>query len=450
MQARAYVLCAGGVENARLLLDSDAIETDGVGNRRGLVGRFFQEHPNGMTAAIRPDGSAELQERFSLLYRRRLRFFPNIVLGAERQREREVLNAVAYPVYEFGPDTALASARAISRAVRLGERPPDLRRRLRRITADARPLAVAAARRVTTGRSPMATPVAIRLHTPTPSSAGPRQPGDLVCRAGRPGGAARAWTGGSPTSSAERRGRSPPRSRAPSRGSASATCNRNGPADDGDGDTWEVGAGRLLPPHRHHADGRHPRRRRSECRRPRPRRREPVRCGQRVPDLRVREPDLMIVVLALRLADHLRTIELRAERADRTARRRGPGSGAVHRLGRRLDDRRQRRPPAVGGRDRAGPGPRARRRGARRAGRGPRAASACAAVLMTLGLPEALTFFVASRRVPRPWPSGRAARWPSAPAWPGRSSLRHAPRGCCIASPMPSRSCSFCASRSRP
>src|SRR5690606_720685 len=40
VQARKYVLACGGIENARLLLDSN------VGNERDLVGRYFMEHPH--------------------------------------------------------------------------------------------------------------------------------------------------------------------------------------------------------------------------------------------------------------------------------------------------------------------------------------------------------------------------------------------------------------------
>jgi choline dehydrogenase-like flavoprotein len=43
--ARAYCLCTGGIENARLLLNFRDQMPEGIGNRRGLVGRYFAEHP---------------------------------------------------------------------------------------------------------------------------------------------------------------------------------------------------------------------------------------------------------------------------------------------------------------------------------------------------------------------------------------------------------------------
>lgn len=43
-RARRYVLAAGGIENARLLLLSRGDHPNGLGNDAGLVGRFFMEH----------------------------------------------------------------------------------------------------------------------------------------------------------------------------------------------------------------------------------------------------------------------------------------------------------------------------------------------------------------------------------------------------------------------
>jgi len=44
-RARQYVLAAGGVENARLLLSSSKVRAAGLGNEYDLVGRYFKDHP---------------------------------------------------------------------------------------------------------------------------------------------------------------------------------------------------------------------------------------------------------------------------------------------------------------------------------------------------------------------------------------------------------------------
>lgn len=44
--AKTYILAAGGIENARLLLNFNKQCKNGVGNNNDLVGRFFAEHPH--------------------------------------------------------------------------------------------------------------------------------------------------------------------------------------------------------------------------------------------------------------------------------------------------------------------------------------------------------------------------------------------------------------------
>jgi choline dehydrogenase-like flavoprotein len=62
--ARCYVLGCGAVENARLLLVSNSIESAGVGNRNDLVGRYFMEHPDFVAAdVIADDYDAILEPR---------------------------------------------------------------------------------------------------------------------------------------------------------------------------------------------------------------------------------------------------------------------------------------------------------------------------------------------------------------------------------------------------
>jgi choline dehydrogenase-like flavoprotein len=52
--ARVVILASGGLENARLLLASDGVRPDGVGNDHGLVGRYFMEHPRFRAGMIVP------------------------------------------------------------------------------------------------------------------------------------------------------------------------------------------------------------------------------------------------------------------------------------------------------------------------------------------------------------------------------------------------------------
>lgn len=45
VDARIFVLACGGIENARLLLASNSVQAQGLGNTHDLVGRYFMDHP---------------------------------------------------------------------------------------------------------------------------------------------------------------------------------------------------------------------------------------------------------------------------------------------------------------------------------------------------------------------------------------------------------------------
>ncbi|MBT8401834.1 MAG: GMC family oxidoreductase [Rhodothermia bacterium] len=54
VEAKSFVLAAGGIENPRILLDSTSDVPKGLGNDRDLVGRFFMEHPRGEAGILIP------------------------------------------------------------------------------------------------------------------------------------------------------------------------------------------------------------------------------------------------------------------------------------------------------------------------------------------------------------------------------------------------------------
>lgn len=54
IKAKIFILAAGGIENARLLLLSNRQQPMGVGNQHDLVGRFFMEHPSVVGGMLRP------------------------------------------------------------------------------------------------------------------------------------------------------------------------------------------------------------------------------------------------------------------------------------------------------------------------------------------------------------------------------------------------------------
>lgn len=160
IRARAFALCAGAIENARLLLLSD-----GLGNDRDLVGRYFQDHPNAHVGSIETASPGVLLDRYSLLYRKPFRYWAKMGAAPRLQEERRILNGIANLKFDFGADSGLEAAKRLYRAARRREAPTDAGRDLVRVGRDLPDLA-RAYRRFRRGLSPASTSarIALQIH----------------------------------------------------------------------------------------------------------------------------------------------------------------------------------------------------------------------------------------------------------------------------------------------
>lgn len=128
VRARFFVLATGGIENARLLLLSDAQATGGLGNGHDLVGRFFQDHPRVRLGTL-------TQGRLDGLMRAYGRELPGVTqmelcLSDAAQRERRLLACRARPFSVYAPPSpgiqALREVRAcLSRRGAVPDAPDD-------------------------------------------------------------------------------------------------------------------------------------------------------------------------------------------------------------------------------------------------------------------------------------------------------------------------------------
>lgn len=91
--ARAYVLATGGLENARLLLNSKRADGSALGNEHDQVGRHLMNHPknyHGIVRLRRP--VQDLPYYFGCLYEG-YAGYAGMRLPEDEQRERELMNA---------------------------------------------------------------------------------------------------------------------------------------------------------------------------------------------------------------------------------------------------------------------------------------------------------------------------------------------------------------------
>jgi choline dehydrogenase-like flavoprotein len=107
LPASTVVLCAGGIENARLLLSSDTVTPEGLGNDKGLVGRFLMDHPRGTVARFSMEKSRALVSQFGVfktraadsnLYQHGMRLSPAI------QRSEQLVNCAIWLGEYVAPD----------------------------------------------------------------------------------------------------------------------------------------------------------------------------------------------------------------------------------------------------------------------------------------------------------------------------------------------------------
>jgi choline dehydrogenase-like flavoprotein len=101
------IVCAGGIENARLLLSSNNVAPRGLGNDRDLVGRFLMDHLRGPVASFQSNKTKALLTQFgsfkspsagSNMFQNGMRLSPTI------QRVERLLNCSTWIEEIVAPD----------------------------------------------------------------------------------------------------------------------------------------------------------------------------------------------------------------------------------------------------------------------------------------------------------------------------------------------------------
>jgi len=124
LTASMVVLCCGGIENARILLNSTDRNPNGVGNDHDQVGRYLMDHLRGSVATFPLSGSDNLQKRFGRynvgghFFRAGFRLSPKI------QRREKLVNCAGWLGEVLAPDDPWAAMRRI--AGRTSKLPRDI------------------------------------------------------------------------------------------------------------------------------------------------------------------------------------------------------------------------------------------------------------------------------------------------------------------------------------
>lgn len=120
VRATTYVLAAGGIGNPHLLLLSDRVHPDGLGNQNDLVGRFLMEHAHFRSGIVRPANSETFEfDTFYRPHRRDGTFIQGTIVLSEDVLRREGLRNFASELWRtFDPGDRLYDSEAFE-AVRI-------------------------------------------------------------------------------------------------------------------------------------------------------------------------------------------------------------------------------------------------------------------------------------------------------------------------------------------
>lgn len=122
-RARVYVLAAGAIESARILLASNRQDERGVGNRSGLVGRYFQDHVSFPAARVAPRDREAFHEIYDNFVLGATKYAPKVTLADAAQREERLLNVGGFFRFPAGGEEGVAALKALAQHVKRRTRP---------------------------------------------------------------------------------------------------------------------------------------------------------------------------------------------------------------------------------------------------------------------------------------------------------------------------------------
>ena len=142
VSATTVVVAAGAIENARLLLSSNKVHANGIGNQHDLVGRFFMEHPLVPTMELQLARNNINLALYTGQSRDGVGFKGYLTLDDDTLRQEGMLNACA-SLNIGGVDQRIAkslqgvrSAVAIWNALKEGNMPPNFGAHVANLVSD--------------------------------------------------------------------------------------------------------------------------------------------------------------------------------------------------------------------------------------------------------------------------------------------------------------------------
>ncbi len=159
LKARVVILALGGIETPRLLLTSNGVQKNGLGNQHDLVGRFFMEHPHLWSGHFIP-ATLAVSNATALYNIHRTKDTPimaKLGLSQETLRQERLANycvsihpdyRLSHKYYISGNSVAVSSFRKLRATLAKGQIPKDILQNLDHIITGSGAIGRAAFRKL--------------------------------------------------------------------------------------------------------------------------------------------------------------------------------------------------------------------------------------------------------------------------------------------------------------
>jgi choline dehydrogenase-like flavoprotein len=117
VQASYFVVCCGGIETARILLASNSVESNGIGNQHDVVGRYFQDHP-GVALPVRPANRKKFSACHDSARKNGIRYSIKIAASEALQRRERILHTAGEIYYPSSEDDPIRAAKDLLKVFR--------------------------------------------------------------------------------------------------------------------------------------------------------------------------------------------------------------------------------------------------------------------------------------------------------------------------------------------
>jgi len=111
INAKRYILCSGGIENARILLNSNSVISAGLGNHNDQVGRYFMEHPRSKHITVPLGNRKKLPYTFNDYHWKEGKFLLGMKTTSIYQKSNQTLNSGYWYVHRYSKDSTLSHLR---------------------------------------------------------------------------------------------------------------------------------------------------------------------------------------------------------------------------------------------------------------------------------------------------------------------------------------------------